>query len=41
MFSPDEDGCITCSSDKNRIMKANKCPCMDNTMETSDNDFVC
>ncbi|CAD8187986.1 unnamed protein product [Paramecium octaurelia] len=30
--SQDEDGCITCSSEQNRVMKANKCVCMNNTI---------
>ncbi|CAD8161406.1 unnamed protein product [Paramecium octaurelia] len=40
-YSASEDGCITCSVAKNRLMKANKCVCMDNTMEASNTDAMC
>ncbi|CAD8177777.1 unnamed protein product [Paramecium octaurelia] len=40
-FSSDEESCITCASDKNRVMKANKCICMNNTMQTSNTDSMC
>ncbi|CAK88624.1 unnamed protein product (macronuclear) [Paramecium tetraurelia] len=40
-YSKEEDACIACSAAQNRFMKANKCICMNNTMEVSNTDAMC